>query len=84
MDAPVGKELAIKIMEATDRFKFITEMKDGFLLFADYDWDTQRSINPGWSLEELMSWITELYSEEFLWKGEQKAQRKMRIALGLD
>lgn len=84
MEQPVGKELATRIMEATGRFEFITEMKDGFLLFADYGWDTQRSINPNWSLKELMSWITELYSEEYLWKGEQKARKEIRKALGLD
>ena len=27
---------------------------------------------------------TQFYSEDFMWQGEQKAQRKMRTALGLD
>jgi hypothetical protein len=52
--------------------------------FWDNNWEKEHSIRNDWTLEKLMQWITNFYSEDFLWQGEQKAQRKMRTALGLD
>jgi len=81
--AVLGTGLATKIMEATGRFEF-TKERDGVLIFWDNHWENEHSIRADWSLEKLMQWITQFYSEDFMWQGEQKAQRKMRTALGLD
>jgi hypothetical protein len=81
----LGAELSVSIMEATGRFEFVKEEPEmNLITFWDNHWEKEYSIRNDWTLEKLMQWITNFYSKEFLWKGEQKAQRIMRIALGLD
>jgi hypothetical protein len=81
----LGTELSRSIMEATGRFEFIKEESElKMLIFWDFHKEIEYSIQSDLTLEKLMKWITNLYSEDFLWRGEWKAQRKIRIALGLD
>jgi hypothetical protein len=83
VDTVLGTGLSRSIMEATGRFEFI-KGDDETMIFFDNHWEREKSISPKWTLGKLMQWITNFYSEDFLWQGEQKAQRKMRTALGLD
>lgn len=73
----------VKILEATERFEFIKE-RDGILIFWDNHWENEHSINANWDLKKLMQWLINFYSEDYLWRGKQNAQREMRIALGLE
>lgn len=83
VDTVLGTGLSRSIMEATGRFEFI-KGDDETMIFWDNHWEQEKSISPKWTLGKLMQWITNFYSEDFLWQGEQKAQRKMKTALGLD
>lgn len=81
----LGTELSRSIMEATGRFEFVKEEPElNMLTFWDNRWEKGHIIRNDWTLEKLMQWITDLYSEDFMLQGERKAQRKMRMALGLD
>lgn len=81
----LGAKLSRSIMEATGRFEFINEdPESSTLIFWDNHWERDQIIRNDWTLEKLIKWITNFYSEDFMWQGEQKAQRKMRTALGLD
>lgn len=85
VDTVLGTGLSRSIMEATGRFEFVKEDSEmNMLTFLDNHWEKEHSIRNDWTLEKLMQWITNFYSEDFLWQGERKAQRKMRMALGLD
>lgn len=83
VDTVLGTGLATRIMEATGRFELIME-RDGVLIFWDNCWENEHSIRADWTLEKLMQWITNFYAEDYESRGERKAQRKMRSALGLD
>jgi hypothetical protein len=83
VDTVLGTWLSRSIMEATGRFEFING-NDEIMIFWDNCWEQEKTISSKWTLGKLMQWITNFYSEDFLWQGEQKAQRKMRTALGLD
>jgi len=83
VDTVLGTELSRSIMEATGRFEFI-KGDDEIMIFWDNHREQGKSISPKWTLGKLMQWITNFYSEDFLWQGELEAQRKMRTALGLE
>lgn len=77
--------LSRQIMEATGRFEFVKEDPEtSIMTFWDNCWEKEYSIGADWTLEELMRWITNFYAEYYERRGELKAQRKMRSALGLD
>ena len=77
--------LSRQIMEATGRFEFVKEDPEtSIMTFWDNCWEKEYSIGADWTLEQLMRWITNFYAEDYEWRGELKAQRKMRSALGLD
>jgi len=77
--------LSRQIMEATGRFQFVKEEPEmNMMVFWDNCWEKEYSIKTDWTLEQLIQWIINFYSEDYEWRGEQKAQRKMRLALGLD
>ena len=77
--------LTRSIMEATGRFEFIKEDHELEMLnFWDIKNEAEFNIGSDWTLDRLMKWITNFYTEESIWQGEQKAQRKMRASLGLD
>lgn len=78
-------ELSRRIMEATGRFEFVKEDPEASIMtFWDNYREKEYNIGAHWTLEELMRWITNFYAEDYEWRGELKAQRKMRMALGLD
>lgn len=79
----LGSALACSIMVATGRF-YLTQDGEDTMKFWDNDLEKEVSIIPKWTLGKLMQWIVNYYAEDFRWRGEQKAQRKMRNALGLD
>lgn len=81
--AVLGTGIATRIMEATGRFELIME-RDGVLIFWDNHHENEHSIRADWSLEKLIQWITQFYAEDYERRGELKAQRKIRSALGLD
>lgn len=77
--------LSRQIMEATGRFQFVNEEPEmNMMTFLDNCWENEHSIKTNWTLDKLIQWITNFYAEDYEWRGEQKAQRKMRSALGLD
>lgn len=81
----LGTELTRSIMEATGRFEFVKEDSEmNMLTFWDNHWEKEYSIKTNWTLDKLIQWITNFYAEDYERRGEQKAQRKMRSALGLD
>lgn len=85
VDTVLDTVLSRSIMEATGRFEFVKEEPElKMLTFWDNRWEKEYSIRNDWTLEKLIQWITNFYSEDFLWQGEQKAQRNIRKALGLD
>ena len=78
------KNLYRSIMEATGRFEFVKEKSSGILIFWDNYWENEYSIRTDWPLDKVIQWITNFYSEDFCQRGEEKARRKFRAALGLD
>jgi hypothetical protein len=77
--------LSRQIMEATGRFQFVKEEPEmNMMTFWDNLWENEHNIKTDWTLEKLMQWIINFYTEDYEWRGEQKAQRKMRSALGLE
>lgn len=81
----LSAELSRQIMEATGRFQFVKEEPEmNMMVFWDNCWEKEYSIKTDWNLEKLIQWITNFYSVDYEWRGEQKAQRKIRSALGLD
>jgi len=78
-------ELSRQIMEATGRFEFVKEEPElNMMIFWDNCWEKEHSIKTNWTLNKLIQWIIDFYAEDYAWRGEQKAQRKMKSALGLD
>lgn len=80
----LGTELCCSIMEATGRFEFLRNGSKNMLIFWDNYYGEEQFIFNDWTLEKLMRWIVNFYSEDFLWRGEEKTQLKMRNALGLN
>lgn len=81
----LGTELISSIMEATGRFEFIKEDTDlNTLTFWDEHWENEYNITNNLTLKELMEWIVNFYSKDFLSRGEQNVQWRIRKALGLD
>jgi len=79
----LGAALATRIMEATGRFEFQSQL-DKVIIFWDNQREERYSIRADWNLEKLMVWITKFYSEDFMRRGKLSTQREMRKALGLD
>lgn len=81
----LGTELISSIMEATGRFEFVKEeIEFNRLTFWDHHWEEQLHIKNDLTLKELMEWIVNLYSKDFLSRGEQNVQWRIRKALGLE
>ena len=81
----LGAELSRSIMEATGRFEFIKEDTDlNTLTFWDEHWEEQFSIRNNLTLKELMEWIVNFYSKDYLSRGEQSVQWRIKKVLGLD
>ena len=81
----LGSELSRSIMEATGRFEFVKEEPEfNMITFWDNNLENEYIIKSDWTLKKLMQWITNFYSKDYMKLGEWNAQRKMRIALGLD
>lgn len=84
VDTVLGTGLIRSIMEATDRFEFFVGNEDlNTISFWDNHLGKEYHIDNNWTLKKLMGWITNLYAEDFEYRGVSKAQSDMRKALGL-
>lgn len=82
---PLSASVSREIMEATGRFHFVKEEPEKNLMtFWDSSWEKEHTIQSNWTLQNLMKWIIEFYAEDYEWRGELKAQRKIRAALGIE
>ena len=84
VDTVLGTGLIRSIMESTGRFEFIVENEIlNTISFWDNHWEKEYHIGNNWTLKKLIGWITNLYAEDFEYRGVSKAQNDMRKALGL-
>lgn len=81
-DALLSTGLIRTLVEATGRFEFVREEPNS-LIFYDEHWENKHSLGRNWTLKQLMKWITEFYSEDFQWRGEENVRRSMRELLGV-
>lgn len=81
-DALLSTGLIRTLVEATGRFEFVREEAQS-LIFYDEHWEAEQSLGRNWTLKQLMGWITNFYSEDFQWRGEEKIKRQMRQLIGV-
>ena len=81
-DALLSTGLIRTLVVATGRFEFVREEAQS-LIFYDEHWETEQSLGRNWTLKQIMNWITNFYSEDFQWRGEEKVKRQLRQLIGV-